>query len=233
MLKSWKHLFFRSLRVRLAEKNYVGTCLTTGKTNHQFLLAWLAGAQREPIAIQETQVFQDTCSMAGGAWQLGMESYGWTLAVFLLVEGEYYQCPPWYRCLWGQGPCEDSGLELIIATAAFGLGPGRGTWVEIHELVNVSHPLEPLSLRPQPTLCLNHCWRWPPQEDSEKAVLTAGWLQSPPQGRVHPEETRIRNSKKRNYILSRLYICIYVLQIEYIYIYILKYLQNIWNLATI
>lgn len=162
--------------VRLAEKNYVGTCLTTGKTNHQFLLAWLTGAQREPIAIKRHR-----CSRAPVSWQVEPASLAWKacrldpLLFSLLVEGEYDQCPPWYLCPWGQAPLwrqwlephtqEKAGLEhkswdrsqVSPGPWAPSVNVRSSLLMEVTLLMGVHST----SLRPQPTLCLNHRWHWP------------------------------------------------------------------------
>lgn len=125
---------------------------------------------------------------------------------------------------WGQGPL---WRQWLGTTHTAGLEPkswdksqvSLGPWAPLrlmwgHLLMGALS----ISLRPQPTLCLNHCWRTNSQEDWRKPSWQR-MVTIPASGRVHPEETRIRNSKKRNPYFQD-YIYMYICSTNRIYIYI-------------
>ena len=222
--KCWsleKHLFFGSLRGQACWKELCCD-LSDHRKDKSPVLAGLI--DRSP---ERTNCHPRDTGVPGhlfhGRWSLPTwhgKLASWTLCCFpSWLKGNTISAHPDTHAPEARHLCEDIGSNHIHnKKQAWSISPETGArWAQDHELLQLTWGLLlmgalSISLRPQPTLCLNHCWHWPiPRRTGES----------------HPDSGIVRakyTQRKQGYailkiwsILSRLYTCIYVLQIEYIF----------------
>ena len=194
--------------VRLAEKNYV-VDLSDHRKNKSPVLAGLIGMSPE-----RTDCHPRDTGVPGhlfhGRWSLPIwhgKLAGWTLCCFASwLKGNMISAHPDTHAPEASHICEDNGSNHTHKKKqAWSISPEIGArWAQDHELLQLTWGHHSSWESSAPLWDHNQHWASTTADTDqfpgglEKTILTVGWLQSPPQGQVQPEETRVLNSKKYN-----------------------------------